>query len=350
MNDQVNSMTAFRGHVQAMAFARQGGDELSELLFSIAMTKQAERMGPIKTMLFLETHFSDEEGAAIPIVGSKQGETGNRPYDRYTSEVKTADGTRKVPGSWFTDVVKSTARWATLSQEIEYLDQGQGEGVPPHILSMSTGQRAERKAEIRQLIADMRTGLTKGAMLFHQCEAIRKMNPDKVAIKLPILTQKDKDGNPVQVVTGNLIRLMDPSKELEDEVVTVGSFLQYDADKAALDPDKGSIKSLKATATKAPKKGGPAGKSSVTVPANLEQGKTLLNVLATWCDNTTDEGRKVESAILTAIAKGDAEGKELLISCGKVCLALDSIWTVIQPAYDDAMRQAAATVGQRKAV
>lgn len=346
--NEVSSILAYKGHAQAMAFARKGGAALNALLSTIAEAKQAERKGPIMTMLFLEEHFSDEEGAAIPVVGSKQGETGNLPYDRYTTEVKTADGKKKVPGSWFTDVVKLTDKWAAINQEIEWCDQGQGEGVPEHILAMGSGQRAEHKAMLRQFIADMRTGLTRGAMLYHQCNEIRLMNPATVKIKLPIMEQKGPDGKPVDVVTGNMIRLQDPSGVVEDEVVTVGSFLQYDAAAAKADPDGGTIKSLKATASKAPKSKGPVGKDAgPTIPSNLEQGKALINALASWLDNTTDDGRKVEASILTAVAKGDKEAQELIVSFGKVAMSIDSVWAVIQPAYETLTRDAATAAASK---
>lgn len=330
----VNPMTAFRGHGQALAFARKGGEALDALLFEIAKTKQAERKGPIMAMLFLETHFSDEEGHCIPVVGSKMGETGNKPYDRYTTEVKTQDGKRKVPGSWFTDAINMMPSVQQMRQRIEWCDQGQGEGVPADILAMGSAAKATEKAEIRQFINDMRTGLTKGAMLLHQVEAINLMNPDKVRVKLPIAVQKDEAGNKVNVVRGNLIRLQDPSGELEDEVVTVGSILQYDPEVAAKDPDKGTLKSLKATAAKAPKKTPPGGKGSVlTVPSTVEEIKTLFNVLASGIDQESDEGEKLYAKLLADVSKTTPDAVESRQSIGKVCLALDALWTIIRPAY-----------------
>lgn len=327
------TITAQKGHVQALAFARKGGAALSALLGSIASAKETERRGPIQTMLFLETHFTDEETSAIPVVGSKKEDSGNKPYDRYTSELKTEQGTRKVPGSWFTDVVKSTDEWARINARIELLQQGQGEGVPADILSMGTGARKEEIAQLRQRIQDMRTALTRGAMLFHQCEEIRNLNPARIAIKLPIFTEKGSDGKEVQVVKGTMVRLMDPAKIVEDEVVTVGSFLQYDAAAAAKDPDGGTLASLKATASKAPKKKAVATGKEYTVPGNVDQVLTLFNVLASGIDQEVDAGEKLYAALLTKAAGDGADAREARISIGKVCLACDSLWTIIRPAY-----------------
>lgn len=330
----VNPIMAFKGHTQAMAFARKGGAALGALLFSIAKRKEEEGKGPIEMVLFLEQTYSDDEGHNIPEVGSKQGETGNKPYDRYTTEIQTEQGKRKVPGSWFTDAVKSTDVWATLNQRRDHVKTGQGEGVPRDILEMSTSARAMEKVRIDRFIANMRTGLTRGAMLMHQMDRINTMNPERVKAKLPIYSEKDADGKERLVVRGNLIRITDPSGIIaEDEIVTVGSFLQYDADKAMKDPDKGTIVSLKATASKAPKKkSGTTGKEYVQ-PTNVEQVLTLFNVLASGIDQEDDAGEKLYASLLTKAAGDGADAREARISIGKVCLACDALWTIIRPAY-----------------
>lgn len=342
------TIKAQRGHVQALAFARKGGAALGSLLASIAKRKEEESKGPIETMHFLTVHYSDEEGHLIPEVGSKQGETGNRPYDRYTTEIQTENGKRKVPGSWFTDVVKATDVWAELNQRREWIKQAQGEGVPPDILAMKAGERALEKKRIDQFIANMRTALTRGAMLLHQADAVSAMNPLRVKVKFPIMEQKDEEGKPVEKVIGSLIRLQDPSgMDEEDEVVTVGQFLQYKPELAAKDPDKGSITSLKATAARAPKK--KAGTAAApTVPTTLEGMLTLFNVLASALDNGTEHGKKMESQLLAACAKEGPEGDEVVISIGTVCLAADGIWTVISKRYDMLMARKAAALNTKQ--
>lgn len=345
----VNPIMAFRGHTQAMAFARKGGAALGSLLFSIAKRKEEEGKGPIEMVLFLEQTYSDEEGHNIPQVGSKQGETGNKPFDRYTSELKTEQGIRKVPGSWFTDAVKSTDEYGSLNQRRDWLKQGQGEGVPRDILEMSSSAKLMEKVRIDRFIANMRTGLTRGAMLMHQMDAINSMNPERVKAKLPIYPEKDANGKEVLVVRGNLIRITDPSGIIaEDEVVTVGSFLQYDADKAAKDLDKGTIVSLKATASKAPKKSKATG-TAPTVPATLEQVLTLFNVLASGLDNGTDQGVKLSAALLAACAKDGPEGDEAVISIGNVAMAVDSVWNVIGTRYATIMARKAASLNIKAA-
>jgi len=331
-------ITARKGHIQALAFANKGGEALSNLLSSVAEAKQLERMGPLQTFLFLETHFTDEEGHAIPVVGSKIGETGNLPYDKYTTEVKTENGTRKVPGSWFTDVVNSTSKAISIRERIEHLKQAQGEGVPPDVIKMNTGERAVEVKRLRQFLADMRTALTRGAMLFHQVEAVAKMNPERVTIKMPFFKQKNDKGEEVMVVKGSLIRLIDPSGQTEeDEVVTVSQFLAFDTEKAGQAEDKGSIESLKATAARAPRNTGKAAANAqgtdYKVPVTVEQTLTLFNVLASAVDQEDDAGEKRYAQLLAKVSSKDKDADETVLSIGKVCLALDSLWTIVRPRY-----------------
>lgn len=351
MNDvaTIADVTAVRGHFQAIAFAKLGGAAMSDLLASIATTKQAERQGPIHMFLFLDTHFNDNEQAAIPVVGSKKEEVGpGMAYDRYTAEVKTADGVKKIPGSVFTDIVKATDEGVRILNRIELLDAGQGENIPADIIALSTSQRLVQKKELRQRLADMRTALTKGAMLFHQVKAISDMNPAKVEVKMPFFNEIDPTtGDEVTKVVGTTIRLMDPSKVLEDELLNVGQIQQYNVAKAKA-VDGGTITSLKATATRAPKKKPGAGTATApTVPTTLEQIKNLFNVLATALDNGTEAGRMMEAKVLAECAKTNKEGDEMVHSVGTVAMAVDNVWNVIGNRFNAANAARAAALNTK---
>lgn len=342
---------SFRGSSQALAFARKGGTALNNILFTIAKLKEEEGKGPIQTMVFLNENYSFED---IPVVGSKKGETGNKPYDKYTQEVTTADGKRQEPRSFYTEVIKDTETWATLNQRRAWIKQAQGEGVPADILAMKPGDRAVEKKRIDKFITNMRTALTRGSMLLHQWEAVKAMNPDRVRVTMPVMLQKDKDGNPVSVVTGSLIKVYDPSAAGDDEpeALTVAQFLSWKPDVAAASADGGTIASLKATATRAPKGAG-AGKgktgtgTAYVAPRTIGDLLTLFNVLATGLDNGTDEGRKLESALLTACAKEGKDGDEAVVAVGKVAMAADNIWTVISTRYNTIMATKAAVLNTK---
>lgn len=338
----IANITATKGHVQAVAFARKGGAALSKAFHEIADAKEQERRGPIVMMVTLERIFTDEEAAAIPVVGSKQGETGNKPFDRYTAEITTQDGKKKVPGSWFTDVVKASGEGEAISLRIQQVtDAMQPAGnvdAPEDIRAMNFIQRKQELKRLRERFATMRTALTKGAMLWHQLVAVNSMNPNRVKAQLPV----DTEGN----VIGNFIRVTDPTDPEQLELLNVGGFLQFDPEKAAKDPDGGTIASLKATAARAPRKT-PVTGNAATIPQNVEQVKTLFNVLASGLDNGTDQGKKMEAALLAACAKEGQDGEETVVSVGNVCMACDNIWNVIGDRYRTIMSRRAAAMNTK---
>lgn len=363
---EVSTITARKGHVQALAFASKGGAALNKLLSSIADQKAAERMGAIQSALFLELHYTSDEQHSIPIVGSKQGETGNDPYDRYTAEIQTEQGKRKVPGSFYTDVVKATDEWLRIQKIIRWLDGNieEGEIVPDDIKAITkTGAGNAMKQTLRDRISDMRTGLTKGAMLFHHVDEISKINPERIAVKMPYAQRYvlDSNGQRVKidgtneyetetVVIGSKIRLFDPSKEIaDDKIYSVSSFLQLKPDNEQFQKEAvKTIVNLDETTARAPKAGTTPGTATdVKVPVTVEQLLTQFNALASGMDQESDDGERLYAALLTKASGATDEARETRIAIGKVALALDSLWSVIRPAYmKDIEAQAKANVAK----
>lgn len=344
--EETTNVSANSGHLNALKFAHKGGAAFGAMLFSIALAKQTERKGPIISMLYLESHFDYSE---VPELGSEEGKTGNKPFDRYVTKVK---GSAPIRGSWFTDVVAETPQASEIRKEIAWAQAAQGPDIPEHILAMGSGRRKEYIEEQRQLLTDMRTALTKGATLWHQLETIGTMNKERVAVKLPVMAQKDANGDEVMVVTGSTIRLYDPAKIDDDEIVKVGSFLQYDAAAALADPAGATIKTLKATAsrdTKGKTKTNVPGGTNYVEPKTINDMLALFNVLASSLDNGTDHGRKMESQLISACAKPGKEGDEAVISAGKVALALDNVWNVINNRYNALEASKAAALNTKAA-
>jgi hypothetical protein len=355
------TITAQKGHGQALAFARKGGEELSRLLGTIATTKEAERMGPVQMFNFLVTHYDDDEADCIPVVGSRQGQTGNKPYDRYSQEVMTDQGKKVIPGSWFTDVIRSTHEYQMVQERIDYLSDVTQTDCPEDIRKMGTGERATEKARLTQRKTDMRTALTKGAMLLHHVREIETISPETVTIKLPIRTEYVLDGKGEKVkipgtnefetrdvVYGNNIRLIDPSKELEDRVLNVNQF-------TALKPDKVqgaiTIASLEATGARAPKgkRKGKGTKIDIPVPATVEQLLHHFNVLATALDTESEQGKMLSAKVLAACATEGEKGDDVVETIGDFITAMDdNIWTVINARYS-AIKTAKAKAQNTKA-
>lgn len=347
---EVSSITARRGLIQALAFAEKGGAALNSLMAGIADRKAAERMGSIQAMCFLVEHFSDEEQHAVPKVGSKMGETGNDPYDKYSKEITTSEGKRTVPGSWFTDVIHSLSEYERIVVTKRWLDgvYEEGEVVPPEITAIAkTGAAGEMKQTLSDRISDMRTGLTKGAMLFHHAEEISKINPERIKVKMPwrveyviengekVMIPGTNEFKTTFVVYGSKVRLQDPAGEFEDKIYSVSSFLQLkpDNDGFKAEPVK-TIVALDKTTARPPKAGTTPGTAAdVKVPVTLEQVLTQFNALASGINQEEDTGERMYTALLSKASGKDDEARETRASIGKLAFAIDSLWTIIRPLY-----------------
>lgn len=341
-----------RGHSQAMAFARKGGVAFSGLLGGIATAKETERKGPIEVMLFFELNYDDEERGRIPVPGTKKEEAGNMAYDKYTIEVTTKDGKKKVPGSWFTDAVKATDEWSAVNDRAEWCNNtayvtDDNRECPADIMAMGTGERAMEKKRLKQRVADMRTALVKGAMLFHHAEEISSLNPDHIRVKMPfkkvfvlvdgqrVKLEGENEYQTTLQVTGNTIRLQDPSGEIEDKVFTVSEFLALKPSKLTGKSEDYTTTSLEATKARAPKtaKSKGKGKQEIAPATSVEAFLNICNVAGTSIDQQTDQGMKLNALILAACATPGPKGDDVVETIGDFAMAIDGLWTTLSARY-----------------
>jgi hypothetical protein len=328
----IAGISAVRGHAQALKFVAMGGSELNSMLSAIADAKSVERQGPVEICRFLVDHFVDEEGVhSIPVPGSKKGETGNKPYDKYSTKTKGADGVEKmVPGSFFTDVIKNTAEAKAIGERLEVCDGG--EHSPKDIQDMSPGERSMEKKRLRQRLTDMRTALVKGTGVFLHADAINDINPDRIKVKMP---WKTVDGK--KRIYANTIRLQDPAGEIEDKVFTVSEFLRIDLAKLVGPGKDQTITTVENTKARPPKsdKNKGKGKNDIVVPTTVEGLLNLFNVAGTAMDQQTDEGSKTMAKLLAKLSAPGKEGDDAVETVGDfICALDDNIWTVINARYN----------------
>lgn len=354
-NDPIVSL---RGHVQAMAFGRKGGETLSNVLTSIADAKAAERTGPLAVFLFFDTSLTEDEQDSIPVPGSKKGETGNRPYDKYSVEVEVEGGKRMVPGSWFTDVNKSTHEWERNDKRIRWCNKtdwvsDDGEKCPKDIMEMGDGQRRVEVKRLRQRITDARSALVRGAMLWHHVNDIANLNPARIEVRMPFFTYKKEDGSAEKRTVGSSIRLIDPARVLEDKVFSVSEFLALKPNKIPTGTEA-TLVSLEETKARAARTGGTGaagkGKQQVVVPTTVEGLLNLYNVANTALDAESEAGQMLLTKLLASVSGTGADVDDKIETIGDFICALDeTVWVVINARYNlikkrksEAANQAAA--------
>lgn len=349
------AITAQRGHVQALAFVAKGGAGLSSVLHNIWKAKSLERQGKLSVLVYLFNTYTESELSGIPVVGTKKGESGNKPYDRYTTQAKTDSGMKSVPGSWYTDAIRATAesKWIdTVAAWCDGNEEVKPENIPDGI-EPKTIRAAELKAEMLKARQDMRAGLVGGCQLYLHSEEISAINPDRIKVKMPI--RGDKETGLLVLGGSNMVRLVDPMDGGEDErILTVSEFLALDPAKLVGPGKDQTIKSLMDTKARKPRVTGAdkakgKGAQDIKVPSTVEPFLNICNIVATALDNGTDHGRNLESALLAKFtAKGDA-GDDAVMTVGTVCLAFDNLWTLIQDRYNAIAAQRASAMNAKAA-
>lgn len=346
-------ITAQRGHVQALAFARKGGTAMSALLHTIWTTKAEERKSPLSVFLFIENTYSDEEKARIPVPGTKKDEAGNKPYDRYSTTANTGDGKKTVPGSWFTDTVRANTEYQEVEHLIACCDDVNTEGCPQNIKDMGTIARRDYKVLMQKAKQDMRTGFVRGCKLYLHAEEISAINPERIRVKMPFRVEKDGDNQPTLVMGGSTnIRVQDPTDEMEDLIYSVSEFLALDTAKLQGPMSAQTIKTLEATKARAPRgsnKNKGKGQQDIKVPTALQPFLNICNIVSTALDNGTDQGRNLESQLLAAFAAKGESGDDAVMTVGTVCLAFDNLWTIIQDRYNGIAAKRAAAMNTKAA-
>lgn len=343
MNDTIS---AVRGHAQALKFVADAGQEFSDLLGAIATAKESERKGPIEIVRFLIDHFVNDDGShSIPVPGSKFTPGINTPYDKYSTTVKTQDGTKQVPGSWYTDVIKNTAECKAIDTRIGWLN-GE-EGAPDDIVAMrKTGEEAMERKRLADRKKDMRTALSKGAMLFLHADEIGDINPDRIRVKFPWKTI-----NGVKQVYANTIRLQDPAGECEDKVYSVSEFLRLDLSKLKGDNKDQTVLTIDATTARAPRPPGGKkkdGQQNIAPPTSVPALLNMMNVLSMAIDGMTEQGAKLNSALMAACAAPGQNGDDTIETIGDFAIVVDAIWSTIDKRYNAIKARKAAALNVRK--
>lgn len=342
---------AQRGHVQALAFVAKGGAGLSAVLHDIWRAKSLERQGRLSVFVYLLNTYTDDERSSIPVVGTKKGESGNKPYDRYTTQVKAESGMKSVPGSWYSDAIRATDESKWIDHVAAWCD-GNEETRPENIpdgIEPKTIRAATFKAEMLKARQDMRAGLVGGCQLYLHAEEIGSINPERIAVKMPVLMNKET--GKLMLGGSNMVRLVDPLPQggEDDRILTVSEFLALDPAKLKGPGKDQTIKTLMDTKARAPRSSGKGaagkGQQDIKPPTQVEPFLNLCNVMATALDNGTDQGKQLETQLLAKLAGKNSD--DTVMTLGTVCLAFDNLWTLIQSRYTEIASKRAAALNEK---
>lgn len=195
---------------------------------------------PLRLYDGLKADFGDEGMAALPKPGSKKGETGNSPYDKFTYKVDNGKGgERSVNGSFYGDMFDTTDLGVSIIKDMHGVDLAlANDPAMPHAYKELGKYKLN---QLKSKFTSRRTfgigQLKKAVNIDRQCQAFDAM--DKVGYRFEMeavdgkLTYKNI---PQPVVVYDLKEVMDKGKpKLQEDnhrPITLNTFLKLDVFKA----------------------------------------------------------------------------------------------------------------------
>lgn len=294
--------TAYDG--EALAAIAQGlgarvSDATESAVETAAKGKEDWQGGPITVLAGLSADFpeNDEGKLALSDFPEPGSETGNNP-DKFKLPVTDTSGkTSMRPTSFYVRFTAATNHGAAISQEIAYIKRANNleavkDGIPAAILEMTSDARDTRLSFLEGRLKTMTTAYRKAMSLHFQLNAVADLtvmvddtgnvnaDPDKnarykqgtVGVDFHYVT--DDNGEDTGEVANRLDPIMiwerpgydakgEPRPIKNKMSVSIGSFLKFDAKKAA--ENGGTYKALLKTVERKPKT--PDGSAVTDTPA-----------------------------------------------------------------------------------
>lgn len=323
---------------RALDLASHVDAEFTEAVDSITRAKETVVSGALVIEQELRRVFSKDDLSSFPIpdsVNSAESPTNNP--DKYKAPTPTKDGTVKLsPRSFYFDLFEAMPSGKTIREALDGISQAiAGEASAPAIYKRM--DKSERKAEQALWQGRLTTGrnLVKRAVkVLLQWDTIKAEMP-KVGLKYIVKT--DKDGNESIAKSPRPIKVFDAAETDVMDVVSITTFLSY---KPAVAVAKGgTVKDLWETTGRQGGEGQgdkDGGKVVVKVGMGLEDTDKVFATLAHHFDNEEADGRKRVAAFIKHVTAKDKTGKmneDLILTVGNVCMALDELWTELEPIY-----------------
>jgi hypothetical protein len=324
----------------AIAFAEKFSNELMNDLRLGWEAKEKVQMNSLEVMFDLREMYqfdlSDNIGALdfLPEPQSKKGETGNRPFDKYSFKVPNEKGgQRNVNGSFYGDAFDASPSGKDIDGVLTNIDiaiKNIGTSTVPKAYvgwekeklsaekALWTGRRTTAISNLRIAVA-----LHRQFVAFHAAE---KFGAEA------LMTQ-DADGNDVLQTTRLPIRIFEKVKGKDGvyryngkAVVSTGTFLSYDV-QAAINAG-GSYENLTSTAKK-----GADDKKTITKALSIDGFISSLGLMSGWLEqveNSTALLKRLNERGANKALKREAEVKSFV----DLFVEMKPTFDKLKPLYD----------------
>lgn len=210
-----------------------------------AAAKKAQ--GPLVMLAEMNRVFGDLL-ANFPVPDSPWNPQSNVVTDKYERSLKTDDGKKVIKGSWYADFYAATHRGAKVYQELDQISLAitKPEDVAKEYsdLKQLTKSQLEARRNVLRQKKTLGPTMIKKAVKIYQQMALVMQAASEGKLKATVEIMTDDNGEISRAPTP--IVVYDPNKTTSTKVVSVGTFLSYDVDKAIR--DGGTVQDLWGTA------------------------------------------------------------------------------------------------------
>lgn len=315
--------------------------EFTKLLDEVANVSEDNYQMVFRVLTEAERVFGHDRLRLFPVPDSTK-DTSNNPA-KIKRMVSTPDGLKERTVDFYVELFDLFPNGRAINEALKGLKQAADgvESAPLEYKRLDIHQRTTEKRHFEKRRSDERGMFKRAIRLYLQQQAIGNMASKDGMEHVGWRYIENDEG--VVMVSPKPIVVFNRHDVMKYDIVSVGQFLAYDVKQAVA--KGGTLADLKATSARGVKKPdvlpGTA-KGEVARIKDVPQLMTAISMVGHFMDYDakagalTDEGKKHQAAFLKVLAADETQ----METFGNFMMAMDEIWTAIEPRYTKKMKAA----------
>jgi hypothetical protein len=323
------SVTIAQVRADAALFASQMGADIVDTIVETMDAAETVKRNPLLIMFKLEDRFDGKDGrrnlSDCPVPGSK---TGNNPDHVEDKEKNAAGELKAVKTSFWREVAHSMEEGKAIKALLADVNGKVGRWEVGSEGAATEWRRVQEKKRLESRLGSLTTTVRKAASLYFQVQDIQALPH----VEITFGTDVDGDGDTVLANVTSPVTIYDPKKPGTFETMSVGQFLQLDPKEAAT--NGGTYSALIKTLGREGGNGQGDVGGKIRPIKSLDDLLSMLDEIAVYLDQTTDEGKKHAAALAKAMANPNT-GDDAVLSVCNAAEVLDAPSTRVRDRFMD---------------
>lgn len=324
-----HSATIAQVRADAALFASQMGEQIIDTIVDTVNADEKRKRNPLMIMFMLEERFDGTDGrrklSACPIPGSK---TGNNPDMIEDKETNAAGDKVAVRTAFWREVAYAMEEGRAIRTQLVDVNGKTGRWeIGADGVTATEWRRIQEKKRLDSRLTGLVAVVRKSVSLYFQWQSVASLPGVEVNFAL----DENEDGS-ASVTATSPVTIYDPKKPGTFETMSVGQFLQLDADEAK--DNGGTYSALVKTLGREPGQGQGDTGSKIKPIKSLDDLLSMLDEIAVYLDQTTDEGKKHVAALAKVMANPNT-GDDAVLSVCNAAEVLDAPSTRVRDRFID---------------